>query len=150
MNRVVRAVLVWVIVLAMPVQGMAASLMLFCGPSHARMVQGLRADAAAVPAAQADGVAHHRHAHAHDPAPTGQATPQPAAPDAHHGHLAQAADGSVSCSACAACCAAMALPARLWVPEAVQVDHPVHTPLAAPVESQPPDGPDRPPRARLA
>ena len=41
MSRAVRAFLVWIMAIAMPVQGMAASAMLFCGPSHERMMQSL-------------------------------------------------------------------------------------------------------------
>ena len=33
-----RSVLIWLMVLAMPVQGMAASTMVFCGPLHERMM----------------------------------------------------------------------------------------------------------------
>ena len=41
MSGFVRAVLAWVLAFAIPVQGMAASAMLSCGPSHSRMIQGL-------------------------------------------------------------------------------------------------------------
>jgi len=53
MQRVFRAFLVWVMVIAMPVQGMAASVMFFCGPSHERMMQGLMADAPVSPSSHA-------------------------------------------------------------------------------------------------
>ena len=42
MRRIVRAFLVWVMVIAMPVQGMAASAMLVCGPSHERSTSSMR------------------------------------------------------------------------------------------------------------
>lgn len=155
MNRVVRAVLVWVMVFTMPVQGMAASLMLFCGPSHERMMQGLVADASAARPAAA-GEAAHDHAHAghavqhhasHDDAVASHSVVDADGDDAgslrgHH--------GKVSCSACAACCSALALPASFSLPEAVRTSLPMQTSSSAPVASHQPDGPDRPPRAGRA
>lgn len=155
MNRVVRAVLVWVMVIAMPMQGMAASLMLFCGPSHERMLQGPVVAASAARPAQA-GEPAHDHAGAghavHDHAAQGdRVVSQPAlGADADSAHGLSAHDGKVSCSACAACCSALALPASFSLPEVVRVAHPMQTSASAPVASHQPDGPDRPPRASLA
>lgn len=156
MNRVLRAVLVWVMVIAMPMQGMAASLMLFCGPSHERMMQGLFADAPAARPAQASEGAH-RHSDAgqaaqHHASQGDAVASQPAADAtadavADHAGKLRGHHGKVICSACAACCPVLALPAGFTLPEAVRATHPMQTASSAPVASHQPDGPDRPPRA---
>lgn len=175
MNRVLRAFLVWLMVIAMPVQGLAASAMIFCGPHHERLAQGLVFDApaagseqareplpahaAAVHAAHghaAHGDAAHGHA-AHGHATMSDAGAAPGSADADHD--ADSADsaeglltlhGKFSCSACAACCSALALPASFSLPEAVSPAQVLRTSPSAPVASHRPDGLDRPPRALLA
>lgn len=145
-------------VLAMPVQGLAASLMLFCGPghSHTAMFQAAHAPGHA---SVAPCVAHGQ---AHDPVPQGHVHAVPggepdarevAPPDGHDGapHGASSPQpGAHSCSACAACCAMQALPACRALPGAVPPAHPTPTFSAAAVSSLPPDGLERPPRASLA
>lgn len=143
-----RALLLWVMVLAMPAQGMAASLMLFCGPSHLRMVQGF---AAAHPAAVP--------AHVHE---RGHAAPAPAsvheAPVADSasavvggaadaGGFAAAPHGDFSCSACAACCTVLAPPASFALPALPGPAHALMPAVGSLVQSHHPDGLDRPPRA---
>lgn len=155
MNRVVRAFLVWVMVIAMPVQGMAASAMLFCGPSHERMMRGLALGASASAPGHAGDAAHEMVAMdhgAHEPAVSGAPVAREPAVGAdsdgvgslfpHHGKF--------SCSACAACCSAPALPASFELPEAVRAAHAIRSSPMAPVASHQPDGLDRPPRAILA
>ena len=153
MNRVVRAWLVWLMVIAMPAQGMAAASMLFCGPSHARMMLVLDADAATdqhahgpVRAAAAHHGGHQAHAAADDAAPS-------AAGHVAQGNGAEASTlqhGQFNCSACAACCAMLALPARAVLPAAVTPAQPARTPGMVRVTSHQPDGLDRPPRTPLA
>lgn len=155
MNRVVRAFLVWVMVIAMPVQGMAASAMLFCGPSHERMMQGLVLDASASVSGHAGDAAHEmaamdhgEHEHAGSGAPVAFEPTVDADGDGvgsvspHHGKF--------NCSACAACCTALALPASFELPQAVRVAHAMRSSPMVPVSSHQPDGLDRPPRALLA
>jgi hypothetical protein len=156
MHRVVRALLVWVMVIAMPVQGMAASAMLFCGPSHERMMQGLVLDASASAPSHAGDAMHQmavmdhggHHEHAGSGAPVASEPTVGADGDGmgtlfpHHGKF--------SCSACAACCIALALPASFELPEAVRTAHALRSSPVAPVTSHQPDGLDRPPRAVLA
>jgi hypothetical protein len=155
MNRVVRAFLVWVMVIAMPVQGMAASAMLFCGPSHERMMQGLVLNASASASGHAGDATHETaamdhgdHGHAGSGAPVDSEATVAADGDGmgslspHHGKF--------SCSACAACCIALALPASFELPEAVRAAHAMRSSPMAPVASHQPDGLDRPPRAVLA
>jgi hypothetical protein len=155
MNRVVRAFLVWVMVFAMPVQGMAASAMLFCGASHERMMQGLVLDASASAPDHSGDAAHEMaamdhgdHEHAGSGAPVASEPTVGADGDGtgslfpHHGKF--------SCSACAACCTALALPASFELPQPVRTAHPLRSSPVAPVASHQPDGLDRPPRAVLA
>lgn len=150
MHRVVRAFLVWVMVVAMPVQGMAASAMLFCGPSHERMMQAL------VPGAQAgagqidkfrDGRAAVGHA-VHFPTVQLDAAASEPSADGAVGLYQQ--HGKVGCSACAACCSALALPAGFAFSESQSPARAVRMSPSAPVASHQPDGLDRPPRVVLA
>jgi len=134
MNRAARAFLIWAMVIAMPMQGMAASLMLFCGPSHARMMRGLAADTPA-----------HEHAAAgHDHAAMLAAGSAADAGDA----ASQQPD--LTCSACAACCSVLALPMSFSLPAATGVSHAVQTAPPAPRPSHEPDGLERPPRSTRA
>lgn len=146
MQRVRRVVLVWVMVFAMPLQGFAATVMLFCGPSHARMLQALTIDAPDQAAAHG----------AHAAQAAGHAVAQAdASADCPHAAAAATADpsppqGQVTCSACAACCAAFALPARPLMPEPASPAPLPPLALVEPVASHQPDGLDRPPRTVLA
>jgi hypothetical protein len=155
MNRVVRAFIAWVLVIAMPAQGMAASAMLFCGPSHERMMQVL--------VLNAPGPLHAHAGHAMHPVPAmdhGE----------HHAHAGSAASvasdptvgadgdgtgslfphhGTFSCSVCAACCTALALPARFELPQDVHSARALRLSPVPPVASHAPDRLERPPRACL-
>lgn len=166
MNRVVRRFLLWVMVLAMPVQGMAASLMLFCGPSHERMMQGRVVDHHPAPPQHAQAHAHAKaQAQAH---PQAQALPgpelaqpsgEPGRPPLHERGCdgATGDDGPLvvdaaefSCSACAACCSMLAIPARFTLPARSEPAQRVPLATAVAPSSPLPDGLDRPPRATFA
>lgn len=161
MTRVVRTLIVWVMVVAMPIQTFAAPTMRFCGPSHERMMHRLGPEAppqashhafhGGHPAAAGD---HGRHPHAGpayaaDPGDSG--TPQ-AEPD----HDTDGRPGLVpqhddfSCSACASCCSVLALPPHLAGLAAAGPVHPAGRAPVTPIASHPPDGPERPPRSILA
>lgn len=155
MQRVFRAFLVWVMVIAMPVQGMAASVMFFCGPSHERMMQGQMADAPVSPSSHAANPGR-------EPAATGHGVHEQAVP-AHPVADEPATDadgndatglfphhGKFSCSACAACCSALGLPASFVLPTPSIPEHVAPMPTVEPVASHQPDGLDRPPRTVLA
>ena len=148
MCSIVRSVLIWLMVLAMPVQGMAASTVVFCGPLHERMM---------LPPAAADhdesAVPEHEHlwrmqAHAatvlpDDSAAAADAAGMPAMNRFTH-------PGTFSCSACASCCSMLAIPesfASVGEPDLVNT-----TPaaLAVGVQSFVTEGPERPPRSALA
>lgn len=155
MNRVLRACLLWVMVIAMPVQAMAATMMLFCGPSHARMVQGLMpgmSDHAATAASHGAHMAHaHAEGHEHDTAPPLEGPQADALGGANTTTAATAsAAGDVSCSACAACASVLAPPARAVLPGAPDGVLPALRAAPMPPQSHQPDGLDRPPRTPIA
>jgi hypothetical protein len=142
-------------VIAMPMQGMAASAMLFCGPSHERMMQGLVFDASASATVHAGHAMHEMaakyhgdHEHASIGAPVASDPAMDADGDGA-GNLSQH-HGKFTCSACAACCIALALPARFELPDALRTAQVLRSSLVAPVASHQPDRLDRPPRAVLA
>ncbi|HMO44869.1 MAG TPA: hypothetical protein PKB14_02415 [Rubrivivax sp.] len=146
MGSVLRTVLVWIMVLAMPAQGMAASTMLFCGPSHERMMPGVGADhhEAAVSAA-------HDHAATPHVADAADLDHAPSTGEAGLDDDGKFTDlGQFKCSACASCCSMLALPAGF-----AQLDEPgladarPTAPVAA-VQSHHAEGLERPPRATLA
>lgn len=138
-----RLLTVWIMTLALPLQGIAGAAMLHCGPGHERM-------AAAVE------VSEHRHAAGHDAA----------AP--HHHDAAAFADASLAnqdtvapakaksgtkgdlgqskCSSCAACCAGAALPSAAPRLPQVPVVTAVFAESVVTVDAFASDGPDRPPR----
>lgn len=151
-------------VLAVPLQGLAASLMWSCGPGHGRVVQGPVPHETGAPGAAAW--------HAHGPAALDQApasghahddvrampADSPAAPgsphthcdgDCHHGAQVPEVDEH-TCSACAACCAMLALPANASPPGVVTPSHTVPASSSAVLPLLPPDGLERPPRADVA
>lgn len=130
MTSLVRGLLICLIALALPVQGIAAATLRFCGPGHepqARVV---------------DSAAHGHHA------ANGLAT-APAADGA--GQAAEGAQaGHLKCSVCAACCMGSALPAS---PLTLPVVEPVVEPSApVPARYVGPDGAglERPPKPELA
>lgn len=141
-------------VIAMPLQGMAASAMLFCGPSHQRMLQALVLELPAAAAGHVHGHAHgasaaahgvHMHGDAHGP----HASPSLQSAEADGAHGLMPHHGKFSCSACAACCSVLALPAPFALPEASRPVHAVQMAPVAPITSHQPDGLDRPPRTVL-
>jgi hypothetical protein len=128
MSSWVRIALMWLLAIALPVQGWAAATMFHCGPSHHRM--------AAQAAAAHDAAPHHAegsgphgiksHAgqsqphHGHHPATAADVTGlgddgfQQAGTD-HHG--LQKLD-KFKCSACASCCLGVGLPSTLHILDA--------------------------------
>jgi hypothetical protein len=112
------------LILALPVQGIAAASMALCGPIHGRMH-----------GAQTAEPHHHANHHRHD-----------AAPDAHELPLT-----TFSCSACAACCLGGAISASLLEPPAAPGVAVAPMPAAfACVAGFIPDTPEHPPRIILA
>ena len=153
MRSVWRSVFIWLLVLAMPVQGVAALGMQHCAPTHERLVS--LASSVQAP-----------HAHANMSAPMSAhldapVEALPAAANAApllataHGEHAEHAEHAVpavdvKCSACAACCPALGLP--VVAPELPDMPGaPGLAQLRLPlVPSFVPGGLDRPPRNFLA
>jgi hypothetical protein len=150
-----RTALMWLLLLALPLQGFAAATMLTCGPNHHRLP--VHAAAASVHDHGHDhgngNGQHHAHAHEHAPAPAqadAEAAVDVAADRAPSSHaMDQGAKSKSKCSACAACCIGAALPAAALVFAPFDA-------ATAPVGSAPAsrvgfftDGPDRPPRLHL-
>lgn len=144
-----RALLLWLLVLAVPAQAASAATMALCGPNHHGPV-------VAANALQRSAAATHEHvgsgaqsAHAHH-APAAQADADGAGPA---DSAAQAKAGHADkqkCSACASCCSFGALLSTL---QALPSPAPMVTVFATVVPSVDTfaaDGPDRPPRISLA
>ena len=149
MGRWLEFVIVWLVALALPVQGIARTTMAHCGPSHARMhtVQP-NSDRHAL-------AAHHHGAHAagspHHHAATAGTTGHATAPD----HAAALPDkltdlGKYNCSACASCCSVCALSSSFPPIPAPEVAPTVFVTVVPSVAAFTTDGPDRPPRIGLA
>jgi hypothetical protein len=158
MSRALRVLIAWVMIFAIPLQGLAASRMPGCGTGHDAPVSW------EVPAA-----APHAGHGLHEPVPAvaggasdsagavpchGDAAPDDAggaaAPDTAMADTPSPSHGKAGCSACAACCLMLALPARFSLPEATALPLPRVVAPPAPVGSLPPDGLDRPPRPARA
>ncbi|TAL20768.1 MAG: hypothetical protein EPO01_12965 [Aquabacterium sp.] len=136
MHRTVRLFLLWLLAVALPMQGAAAAAMLHCS----------QAQGAGQVATQAH-AHHHDHDHGHDHAAMqGHADAGNARSATHDDHAA----GKTGCSACASCCHALALPAPAIV---LPMQEPAFTPFALRAHAAAvflTDGPERPPRALLA
>ena len=140
----VRTLLIWLLALALPAQGVMAATMVFCGPDH-------RDQASAAAAAHDAGVAHD--------AQHFNSQPDPAAQDSHAGEAAAdetaapdkfAQSEMQKCSVCAACCSAAAIHDTLPKLTAIAPAAVDFAALEAVVEPLASDGPDRPPRHVLA
>ena len=144
MRLLVRVLLVWLMVLALPVQGFAAAAMQHCAPMQQRQaVAGAvnehahhESIAVEVPGSAADADAH-GHDHAHQPAAGDIAAGDPTTAD-HQ------------CSVCAACCLALALPASAVKLPSVLIDAPFSRTASPALPSFVPPGLERPPRTHLA
>jgi hypothetical protein len=137
MNRIFRALTIWIVALALPLQGYAAAAMIACGPMHGQM------------ASASERSASHDH---HD-----------AVSHAHHA-VDEGSDGKAhadetsgfakflkfKCSACASCCTAPAAPSPVVSFLGVMQAHAEPIPFFGSSEdSIVPDGLERPPRTSL-
>jgi hypothetical protein len=138
MKRLLRTLLTWLLLAAVPLQGYAAGTMLFCGAAHGPG-QPVAVDHAAHrhAASAADVAAHHE-----EPASIGDDSAAPTF------DLAQAVHGA--CSVCASCCSGAALPVATFS-SLFAVERAVP---ALPSEQQAPERApvrlERPPRIALA
>lgn len=140
----VRTLLIWLLALALPAQGVIAATMVFCGPNHHD-----RASAVAV-THPADAVhqPHDSAAHSHDAIADAQAETTASDETATADKFTQTA--MHKCSVCASCCSAAAIHdtvPKLPVLEPMAADFAALAPAVEPFAA---DGPDRPPRRLLA
>ena len=143
MSVFVRTLLMWLLMLAVPVQGAAAATMAFCGPNDHGAGQAVSAGADhAHPDGEGSEGDHHHAQEAHDE----DASPSPqAAPHAKFVHAAKH-----KCSACASCCAAAALPSASAAFEPPLLGNSFLPLVSRSVVLLPADGLERPPRFVLA
>lgn len=145
MGLLIRTLLIWLLVLAVPAQGAAAATIAFCGPNH----HGGGASA------QTQAAAPSNHSHQDGAIAAEHEHPQAEA-QANKGSSVSAASAKVNdaskhkCSACASCCSVgailssvLAVPAPVFTPTVFSTVVPGVDTFAA-------DGPDRPPRIVLA
>ncbi len=148
MGFLVRTILIWLLVVAVPAQGAVAATMAFCGPNH----HGGGTSAQA----QATAPAHHAH---HDAS---------SAPDHEHPQVAPLTDDVASfaataatsgksshsaqhkCSACASCCSLGAILSSVLAVPAPVFGPTVFSAVVPSVDAFAAEGPDRPPRHVLA
>lgn len=148
MHRVLRAVLTCLLLIAVPLQGYAATGMLFCGTSNAGAAATARhygADGPATDPAQGDARASHEHGRHH--ADGGGHGTTASVDDLDGLDLHQVAHGK--CSACGSCCSAAALPTAAM---STTTRTPAVAPAVEHAHADPEHGharPERPPRLRL-
>ena len=142
----------WLLALAVPVQGFAAASMVGCGTGHGAAglhfhAQGMHGHQKAASHSfdgHADAMAHAGHPHPADAASHG---------DAHESYTDTAKESKfskASCSACASCCTSAALPTTPVVFQATEVPSVFILLAPQPVVSFVSGGLERPPRSFLA
>ena len=111
MNRRFQSVLVWLVLLALPLQGLAAATMINCGPNHHRM---LAASVAASTESRDHAMRGH---HPHETGAAGDQHANAIGDDEHGASSVHHLDKLMKfkCSACAACCMGAALPTAALV-----------------------------------
>jgi len=154
-----RTALIWLVMLAIPTQGIAAATMLSCGPNQHRSQMGAES---VIDASRADGFAkqhageraQHHHVHAtHDAHDTAAGSDSAVSVQATQdvsgmGDLDKSA--KATCSACAACCSAAAIASpAVSLPAMKSSSAPILVAFLPPVGFVT-DGPRRPPRSFLA
>lgn len=158
MTPLVRTLLVWLLALALPLQGATAATMALCGPGHHTGTRALEAGPAidlarAAPLRSHDGLHGHMHgtsqaAHEHHHQAAGAGHDQ-AGGDASDADL-DAQSKADTCSVCAACCSLAVMasgPKALPVAEFAAA---VFPPIDCSVDAFATKGPERPPRIDFA
>jgi len=139
-----RALLIWLLVLALPAQGAIAATMVFCGPNH-------HGSAAAATASDDVHAQHHDHtptAPVHDHVAGGGTVDTASAESAAPERVGQA--DMKKCSVCASCCSATAIQSTVPKLPVLEPDSMVFATVVPVIEPFVADGPDRPPRPFLA
>ena len=144
----IRTLLIWLLVLAVPSQAAAAVTMAFCGPNHH--------SAGAVAQMQPAGPAGHAHhdgtsATEHEHPQTAAAANEDSSASAVSAASAKFADATKhKCSACASCCSVGAILSSVLAVAAPVLTPTVFSAVEPSVDRLAADGPDRPPRIVLA
>lgn len=133
-----RHLIMWLLMLALPMQGWAAVTMLHCGSSHLAMVHS-PGQASHHPSAENQML----HDHGHHAAATNTASDFPA------GGKVQNELSDFQCSACASCCLGTALLVSSMVFFGAPLAATLMSTLSVPAVSFFTSGPDRPPRLPL-
>jgi hypothetical protein len=129
MNRFLRALAIWIVALALPLQGYAAAAMITCGPMHSQIATA----------------SEHSPSH-HDAMAAGHS--HPAVDEDEPSVLAKFL--AFKCSACASCCTASAAPAPVMPFPGLMQAHTAVIPFSGSSEDTVvPDGIERPPRTSL-
>ncbi len=138
MGLLLRTLLVWMLVLAVPVQGAAAATMALCGPNHHGTVAAAQTTPPHHAEAHTQGAADAHGSHDHHVAAAADDSTQPAPADVH------------TCNVCASCCSVGALlQSHLTLPE-LEFAATVFAAVVTTVDPYAAGGPDRPPRTSLA
>jgi hypothetical protein len=147
-----RAALIWIVVLAIPAQGIAAATLLHCGPGHDRQVPSAVSTVDSVAHAHADGHSStqmHHHASADTAVDSADANAAPphdgAGPDTVYAERAK-----YKCSMCAQCCIGAALLYMAPSFALTQGTEPAPTAVPAAAQGFITEAPERPPRQLLA
>ena len=141
---ILRVVVAWLVMAALPLQGIAAASMLFCEQAaHSTVVQPAGHDRAA----HGHGADHDHAAHSHEA--NGSPKAEPRAQSAQQADAGQGGlvDDGHACPICASCCNLVALSETPTL--SLNGDSPVSQPLQGPsrVISRDAPTPDKPPRA---
>jgi hypothetical protein len=140
MGLIVRTLLIWLLVLAVPAQGAAAATMAFCGPNHHG--GGLPVAEVSATAAEHSHQGHGMAGHELDVDATSDVVGTDEA--SAIGKASQAA--KQKCSVCASCCSLGAILTTVPVVPATDSAPTVFITVVPTVDAFAADGPDRPPR----
>ena len=158
MGKMLTSVMIWLVAIAVPAQGIAAATMMHCGMGPHR-AQATQSKVEALPDAHLVApVEHAAHGHVSHPDPdaataseTVQNTSSPdasgtARPDKGAGDVKAAKTASQKCSVCASCGAGLALPSTAVILPTIGPAHEVTALSPREAASVVVDGPERPPR----
>lgn len=146
MGFLVRTLLIWLLVLAVPAQGAAAATMAFCGPNH----HGGGSPRAEVSATSSEH-SHHGDATAgHELDATADAAAVVASADEVSVVVKASQAAKQKCSVCVSCCSLGAILTTVPVVPATDSAPTVFTTVVPTVGAFAADGPDRPPRYVVA
>jgi hypothetical protein len=144
-QMIFRSAVMWLLLLALPLQGFAAATMLNCGPNHHQMWKASVATQAVAHEHSGHGDHHHPMGSADLDATSASSEPgDDGSPVQHLGKLTK-----FKCSACAACCMGAALPATALTFQSPPPAEPPDFSVLASHVGFLTDGPDRPPRHPL-